>query len=173
MKLIDKLKCKHKNLETITNIHGDAINMYDSRSMKSCIDCGKRFRGDILDKNCKRTNKFELKTFHLVGETLEDVSDGCHTFNELYYHRMVLFSTICNQNKELAWKSYKHSDGEIWDGYFIVGITTPKGDYTYHYKNECWDYFKIKEVEYAPKYDGHKPEDITRLFSLLEDNKCL
>lgn len=166
--MFKKLKCKHENVETVTNIYGDPINMFNARSIKSCRDCGMKFATDYLDSNCKRSNKFELKTFYLVGESLGDVSDGCHTFDELYYHRMILFSIICNQNKEFAWKSYKHSDGEIWDGYFIVGITTPEGEYTYHYKNECWDYFKVQEVEYAPEYDGHKPEDITRLFSLLK-----
>jgi hypothetical protein len=35
-----------------------------------------------------------------------DTSDGYHTFNELYYHRMILFSVICNQNKSKAWKSW-------------------------------------------------------------------
>lgn len=31
-KIIKRFKCKHKNLETITNIHGDAINMFNARS---------------------------------------------------------------------------------------------------------------------------------------------
>lgn len=26
----------------------------------------------------------------------------------------------------------------------------------------------IKELEFAPKWDGHKPEDIIRLFALLD-----
>lgn len=105
--------------------------------------------------------KFEFNVEH---EGL--ISDGCHTFDELYYHRMMLFSVICNANKDKAWKSHRHSDGIEWDGYFICGITTPEGDYTYHYKNEYWDMFNVKELEYAPKYDGHRPSDITRLLSL-------
>lgn len=28
-----------------------------------------------------------------------EVSDGYHTFNELYHHRAILFSVICNANK--------------------------------------------------------------------------
>ncbi len=98
-----------------------------------------------------------------VGE----VSDGYHTFNELYHHRMILFSIICNQNKEKAWKSWNHADGTMYDDYFIVGITTNEGDYTYHYHKDNWGYFKVKTIEFAPEWDGHKPEDITRLFSLL------
>ena len=94
------------------------------------------------------------------------ISDGYHTFDELYYHRMILFSIICNQNADKAWKSKLHDDGTMYDDYFIVGITTPQGDYTYHYHIDEWDYFKVKELEFAPKWDGHKPEDITRLLTL-------
>ncbi|MCA1183481.1 hypothetical protein MH050_08335 [Bacillus licheniformis] len=94
------------------------------------------------------------------------ISDGYHTFDELYHHRMILFSVICNQNKKEAWKSWKHDDGSMFDNYFIVGIHTPQGHYTYHYHKDHWDLFDVKELELAPKWDGHKPEDITRLLTL-------
>lgn len=95
------------------------------------------------------------------------ISDGYHTFDELYFHRMILFAVICDTYKEKAWKSKLHDDGTMFDNYFIVGIDTPDGQYSYHYHMEYWDHFKeIKEVERAPKWDGHKPEDITRLLSL-------
>ena len=94
------------------------------------------------------------------------ISDGYHTFDELYCHRVILFSVICNQNKDKAWKSKKHDDGTMFDNYFIVGITTEEGNYTYHYHMENWDYFIIDELDYAPKWDGHKPKDITRLLTL-------
>lgn len=100
------------------------------------------------------------------GVSRDDVSDGYHTFKELYHHRMILFSIICNQNQEKAWKSKLHDDGTMYDNYFIVGVTTPEGDYTYHYHMENWEYFKVKEIENAPKWDGHKPSDITRLLSM-------
>lgn len=96
-----------------------------------------------------------------------NITDGSHTFDELYYHRMVLFSIICNINSNMAWKSKLHSDGTMFDNYFIVGITTKEGDYSYHYKLEDWDRFKVKELDKAPEWDGHKPSDITRLYSLL------
>ncbi|MNN92404.1 hypothetical protein D3C81_2106860 [compost metagenome] len=81
---------------------------------------------------------------------------------------MVLFSVICNQNKEVAWKSKLHHDKTMYKDYFIVGITTVKGDYTYHYHLKYWDNFDVKEIELAPEYDGHKPEDITRLLTLFD-----
>ncbi|MNV41818.1 hypothetical protein D3C71_1334670 [compost metagenome] len=101
-------------------------------------------------------------------ETKGQISDGYHTFDELYHHRMILFSVICNQNKKVAWKSKLHNDGTMYDNYFIVGITTKKGDYTYHYHLDNWHYFDVEEIELAPEYDGHKPEDITRLLTLFD-----
>ena len=101
-----------------------------------------------------------------LTNTKGEVSDGYHTFDELYHHRMVLFAVICNQNKDIAWKSKLHDDGTMFDDYFVVGITTSEGDYTYHYHMDNWNYFEVKELERAPEFDGHQPSDITRLFSI-------
>jgi hypothetical protein len=95
-----------------------------------------------------------------------EISDGYHTFNELYYHRMILFSVICKAHKRRAWKSWKHDDGTMYDNYFIVGIQTEEGQYTYHYHKDYWDMFNVQELKIAPKWDGHQPKDITRLLSL-------
>jgi len=97
----------------------------------------------------------------------DKTSDGYHTFDELYYHRMILFSVICNQNKERAWKSWLHADGTMYEDYFIVGINTPDGDYSYHYHKDHWSKFDVKELKNAPVWDGHKSEDVDRLLSLL------
>lgn len=110
-----------------------------------------------------------LKELKMQLENIQNVSDGYHTFEELYYHRMILFSVICNTFKEMAWKSKLHSDGTMFDGYFIVGVDTPKGQYTYHYDLKFWNDFNIKELEKSPEYDGHKPEDIKRLLSLVKE----
>lgn len=119
---------------------------------------------DLTDGNGDTSNfTFDEVKLSVSGDT----SDGYHTFDELYYHRMVLFSIICNQNKNLAWKSMKHHDGTMYENYFIVGISTPEGDYTYHYDIRDWNYFNVKELERAPKWDGHKPSDITRLLTLV------
>lgn len=109
----------------------------------------------------------DLKELKEQLNNIKDVSDGYHTFDELYYHRMVLFSVICNKFKEVAWKSKLHHDNTMFDGCFIVGIDTPKGQYTYHYKLKFWDYFNVKELEKSPEYDGHKPLDVERLLSLI------
>ena len=104
-----------------------------------------------------------------------EISDGYHTFNQLYHQRAILFATIVNQNKDKAWKSFKHSDGHYCfdenGEMFIVGIDTPKGSYTYHYHKKYWDYFDCKELEYGKVWDGHTEEDVTRLLS-LEQEPC-
>ncbi|MDI9412745.1 MAG: hypothetical protein QM401_04110 [Bacillota bacterium] len=94
------------------------------------------------------------------------VSDGYHTFNELYYHRMILFSVICNTFSDKAWKSKLHADGTMFEGYFIVGVSTAEGSFTYHYHLDHWGQFNVPELERAPEWDGHTAADITRLLSL-------
>lgn len=76
-----------------------------------------------------------------------DLSDGYHTFNGLYEQRMILFAALAKAYKDRAWKSYRHEDGEycFGGGWFIVGIDTPEGTYTYHYENKYWEMF-----------DGHR-----------------
>lgn len=108
-----------------------------------------------------------MAEFKLEVADIGEISDGYHTFNELYNHRMMLFAVICNTYKDKAWKSWKHHDGTMYANYFIVGVTTKEGDYTYHYHRSHWDMFQVKELDFAPEWDGHKPEDITRLLSLV------
>lgn len=101
-----------------------------------------------------------------------DISDGCHTFNELYHHRAVLFAVICNSYRELAWKSKLHDTGDMYDGKFIVGIETHEGQATYHYDiDPYWDIFKVKELPKAPRWDGHTPNEAIRRILLLGNNQ--
>lgn len=124
-------------------------------------------RKEIKFKAQQKINKIVKKTNG--GFTFGMLSDGYHTFDELYAHRMILFSVICNQNKDKAWKSWLHSDGTMFDDYFIVGITTLEGDFTYHYHKNDWDRFKVKELTNASEWDGHTSWDIVRLNSLIKD----
>lgn len=98
-----------------------------------------------------------------------NISDGSHTFGELYHHRAILFATICNMNSDIAWKSKRHDDGEMIKGFFIVGIETPKGQFTYHYPLDYWKYFSVRKLDYAPVWDGHSSDDVNRLLSLIDN----
>ena len=97
---------------------------------------------------------------NLMSAVNGSTSDGYHTFDELYEHRTVLFSVICNLHTDLAWKSRHHHDGTMFDDMFIVGIRTPAGPCTYHCENRYWDLFHVPELERAPEFDGHTPEDV-------------
>lgn len=101
-----------------------------------------------------------------VRDTSE-ISDGSHTFGELYHHRAVLFATICNMNKDISWKSYYHSNGDMMSNFFIVGINTPEGQFSYHYPLSYWKMFKVEIKDLAPEWDGHRSDDIDRLLSII------
>jgi hypothetical protein len=101
------------------------------------------------------------------AETSVETSDGCHTFDELYYHRAVLFAALCRTHRSRVWRAKLHNDGTMDEGYFIAGISTPEGHFTYHCRLEHWNLFdSVRELERAPIWDGHTSEDVTRLLSL-------
>lgn len=109
-----------------------------------------------LEKEIKEI-KDNFKT-NKTESTLDtgNITDGYHTFNELYHHRAVLFALICNQNKELAWKSKLHDDRTMFEGMFIVGLETPYGQVTYHYNIiPYWDMFHVETLLMAPPWDEH------------------
>lgn len=99
---------------------------------------------------------------------IDDLSDGFHTFRQLYYQRMMLFAAIVKQNRDKAWKSLRHEDGDLCfgGGWFIVGIDTPEGSYTYHYESNFYSLFECEELERGKHWDGHTEKDVTRLLSL-------
>lgn len=101
-------------------------------------------------------------------ETIGDVSDGYHTFNSLYNQRLYLWAALVKAYKDKAWKTRRHSDGKpCFDGnWFLVGITTPAGDYTYHYELKDWNLFDCKVIDRAPEFDGHTDADVTRVLTL-------
>jgi len=100
-----------------------------------------------------------------VGEKVTgETSDGYHTFDELYEHRMALTAALCKAyGTAKTWRSKYHAaDGEpMFEGFFIVGIELPTGTITYHYKLEHWDLFdNVPEWGAAPGWDGHTPADV-------------
>ena len=118
------------------------------------------------DSLTKTINKMILEGKE-KGWSSNGISDKWHTFDELYYHRMILFLSLQLAHSDKSWKSKQHHDGTMFEGSFIVGIDTPDGQYSYHYDLEFWDMFnKIKELDKAPEYDGHKPSDVIRLLGL-------
>lgn len=98
----------------------------------------------------------------------EMLSDGFHTMEELYDHRRALTAALLAERADISWRSKQHhpdDDPMFEGGYFIVGINTPFGTITYHYKLTHWDDFaEVPELDHAPKWDGAPPEStVTRL----------
>ena len=126
-----------------------------------------------------RADIFE-KTYQ-QGE-VGSISDGYHTFNELYDHRITLFIALClmtvrygeDQESEpsptgdylvpCVWRSKCHSDGELCfgSGWFVLGIGKAKGEQiTYHIPIERWEETNFAQtLERAPEWDGHTPADV-------------
>lgn len=122
----------------------------------------------MTDTEQKRI-KAICKVAHI--DDISDLSDGYHTFKQLYYQRMMLFAVLVKQNRDKAWKSLRHSDGKLCfgGGWFIVGIDTPKGSYTYHYKDNYFSLFDCIELERGKTWDGHTEKDLTRLLLLEQE----
>lgn len=101
------------------------------------------------------------------GIRTSEITDGYHTFGELYGHRCALTAALAQLLP--SWRSKAHhplGDPMFEGGYFIVGIDLPTvGTVTYHYKLEDWDKFSgVDELEHAPAWDGATPDDtVTRL----------
>lgn len=106
-----------------------------------------------------------MTTTEITGET----SDGYHTFNELYEHRLALTVALVRQSPALSWRSRHHHVGgdPMFDGHFIVGVDLPTGTITYHYAIEHWDLFDAaRTLDNAPAWDGALPADtVARLLA--------
>ena len=142
-------------------IHLDAVNENLPEIVEAFGgDCRKIFANEYWDDRAVLMSEQDIGEF----------SDGYHTFNSLYHQRLILFAALVNTFPTLAWKSHKHFDGEVpfGGGWFIVGIETPKGQYTYHYEEKDWDLFRCKEVPTAPQWDGHTDADVERLLAMTE-----
>lgn len=132
---------------------------------------------DIGNKENPRLTNFEVE-----GPEEMEASDGYHTFNELYEHRITLFIALCRRivlvdskfplmkvatngsahQIQKVWKSHLHSDGTVFEGWFVLGISIEKGSQiTYHIPVERWVETDFAEaLERAPEFDGHTSADV-------------
>jgi hypothetical protein len=94
-----------------------------------------------------------------------EVSDGYHTFDELYEHRCTLFLALIKAHPTLSWISAKHHDGSAWDGWFVAGIKAPTGDTTYHLPACMWSLAcetGAAILETGMWWDGHTAADVVK-----------
>jgi hypothetical protein len=101
------------------------------------------------------------------GIDTNKISDGYHTFGELYEFRKmynaVLFNEWAKQGLCNVHKSKRHFDGEecFGGGWFIVMAELPTGQISNHYELKDWDLFDIPASEKARvPFDGHTAADV-------------
>lgn len=102
------------------------------------------------------------------------ISDGYHTFDELYDHRVTIYIVLCKILSEkmnnYVWRSKRyHSDKIPQKNWFLLGINESKGiQITYHLPISKW-----KETEFAktlfcaPEWDGHTSKDVLKRLKKL------
>lgn len=111
---------------------------------------------------------------NLAGELEQvdpkDITDGHHTFAELYRYRMLYNAASFNTWAVLdlegrtefnVHKSWRHSDGKLCfgGGWFIVVAQLPTGQISNHYKEEFWPLFQLPEWAKAAEYDDHDSKE--------------
>jgi len=97
-----------------------------------------------------------------------DVSDGYHTFRELYDHRFALFIALCSMIDQPVYRARLNKDGKGYDGWFVAWIETKQGMISYHLPDKYWGNFEGFSIEKptCDTYDGHTSQDaIERLLS--------
>lgn len=90
-----------------------------------------------------------------------EISDGFHTFGELYEHRTELWILVCKllekEQPGSVWRSWVASDGGTMEGWFILGYRLVAGkQITYHLPAMYWESLGFAEpLSKAPEWDGH------------------
>ena len=121
-----------------------------------------------------------LEPIEFIGQDKMQVSDGYHTMDELYEHRIALFIQLCRAldhiarvavvtRRDLVWRSKLHSDGGNYEGWFILGIGKETGtQISYHLPMKEWENTEFAEaLEKAPEFDGHTSKDVLERLKAL------
>lgn len=110
-----------------------------------------------------------MARFIFDADNIEDISDGFHTFKELYEFRKLynaaLFNSWYNSDSGIeVYKSKRHFDGEeCFDGkwFIVIAILRDGKQISNHYELKDWDLFKIPEYEKSKyEFDGHTSQDV-------------
>ncbi|MGI9278725.1 MAG: hypothetical protein ACR2PX_03735 [Endozoicomonas sp.] len=105
---------------------------------------------------------------------VSQVSDGYHTFEELYEHRCLLWINLLNlihqseHSTETVYKTRKDDRDNEMEGWFIAALEIP-GDMqlTYHLPEELWPLLNIPEMEKNLYYDGHTSKDVADRLTMM------
>lgn len=99
------------------------------------------------------------KTFRIQGN---DISDGYHTFDELYEHRCLLFINLCLQDRKNSfWKPH-------FEGWFCLYWESAEGQVSYHVPYSMLQLIEGKiERHDQHTWDGHTSGDVIRRLAKL------
>lgn len=95
------------------------------------------------------------------------ISDGYHTFDELYDHRCTLYINLCLLQKErCCWRP-------DFDGWFILYLESDSGQISYHCPNKFLVLVKDKiTLEDHHPFDGHTSSDVLARLVAEAIRKC-
>jgi len=102
------------------------------------------------------------KTFKIVDG---DISDGYHTFKELYDHRCLLFVNLCVRDAlNCAWR-------RDYPGWFVLYWKSPFGQISYHIPEDLRKLVegKIRRDE-DHVFDGHTGPDVLKRLRRSAEN---
>lgn len=163
------------NLQLLAHMDTDRkiLDSYPSseRATPADTEAVKTFLADDINRQISQHSGLGMLDTNLI-------SDGYHTFGELYEHRIQLWILVCklidadasfNCTAPPTWRSQKHSDGSELAGWFILGLNHSAGkQITYHIPMYKWDECDFADtLDRAPEFDGHTSADVLeRLKSL-------
>lgn len=118
---------------------------------------------------------------HLINSLIKStaidtgkISDGFHTFDELYNQRNTLYIVLCRvlsgELNYYVWRTKKHSDKtSTGKGWFVLGINFAKGEQiTYHLPTSKWRETAFAEtIPHAPQWDKHTSKDVLKRLKKL------
>ena len=111
----------------------------------------------------------------MEGIDTNKISDGYHTFQDLYKHRIMLYMCVCRLAIATmyfeCWKSKKHHDNSEYEGWFIMGLVClndPKLNVSYHLPMSCFEDCNFAvTLDNAPEWDGHTSMDVLERLSKM------
>lgn len=128
-----------------------------------------------FDKYVRLTYPLDSQPFMRVEirpDLVSEVSDGYHTFGELYEHRCLLFALLVRTAASVIdgslvfakpWRSHAHDDGSRLEGWFVAGLTLATGPITYHLPERMWHLLDtVPTFDRAPAFDGHTSGDVVQ-----------
>ena len=102
------------------------------------------------------------------GRDKRKLSDGYHTFEELYEHRCVLWLALLamfesETNLQII-KALKHNDGTFLEDWFLSCVVINGKQISYHLPMKYWDKIAGKAYEVSPlEFDGHTSDDVVKI----------